>query len=100
MVLDLERRHLDEVRRILARHAPQVRAWAFGSRTDGRAKRFSDLDVVLQAQNGVPIETLADLRDAFSESDLPITVDVVDWDAVDPEFRASIEARRVELVEA
>ena len=97
MALDLEPRHLDEVRRILARHAPGARAWAFGSRTAGRAKHFSDLDVVLEAENGVPIETLARLREAFSESDLPIKVDVVDWDALDPEFRSAIEIRRVPL---
>ncbi len=97
MELDLEPRYLDEVRRILARHAPEARAWAFGSRTVGRAKRFSDLDVALQAENGLSMETLARLRDAFSESDLPIKVDVVDWDTLDPEFRAAIEARRMPL---
>jgi type I restriction enzyme S subunit len=99
MVLDLEPRHLDMVRRILARHAPDVRAWAFGSWTACHAGRFSDLDVVLEAENGggVPIETLARLRDAFSESDLPIKVDVVDWAALDPEFRSAIEPRRVPL---
>jgi uncharacterized protein len=97
MELDLQPRYLDEVRRILAQHAPGARAWAFGSRTAGCAKRFSDLDVVLQAENGLPIETLARLRDAFSESDLPMTVDVVDWDALDPEFRSVIASRRVPL---
>jgi predicted nucleotidyltransferase len=97
MALDLEPRHLDEVRRILAQHAPEARAWAFGSRIAGRAKRFSDLDVVLQAEHGLPIETLARLRDAFAESDLPINVDVVDWDALDPEFRSVIDAQRVPL---
>ena len=68
---------------------------AFGSRTAGHAKRFSDLDVALEVENGVPIETLARLRDAFSESDLPIKVDVVDWNALDPEFRSAIMPRRV-----
>lgn len=97
MALDLQPRHLDEVRRILARHAPGARAWAFGSRAAGHAKRFSDLDVVLQADDGLAIETLARLREAFSESDLPITVDVVDWDALDPEFRSAIASRRVPL---
>ena len=97
MELDLEPRHLDEVRRILARHAPGARAWAFGSRTAGHAKRFSDLDVALEVENGVPIETLVRLRDAFSESDLPIKVDVVDWNALDPEFRSAIMPRRVPL---
>ena len=97
MPLDLEPRHLDEVRRILAQHVPGARAWAFGSRTGGQAKRFSDLDVALEAKDGVPTEAMARLRDAFSESDLPIKVDVVDWQTLDPEFRAAIVHQRVAL---
>jgi hypothetical protein len=31
------------------------------------------------------------LKDAFSASDLPIAIDVVDWHAISPEFRAEIE---------
>jgi predicted nucleotidyltransferase len=97
MPLDLEPRLLDEVRRILAQHVPWARAWAFGSRTGDRAKRFSDLDVALEAENGVPTEAMARLRDAFSESNLPIKVDVVEWNTLDPEFRAAIEPRRIAL---
>ena len=97
MALDLEPRHLDEVRRILARHAPGVRAWAFGSRAAGKARRFSDLDVALEGEGGIALETLSHLRSAFSDSGLPIKVDVVDWNALDPEFRAVIETRRVAL---
>ena len=45
----------------------------------------------------MPLDALARLREAFSESNLPITVDVVDWQTLDPEFRAAIELRRVAL---
>jgi predicted nucleotidyltransferase len=97
MALDLAPRHLDEVRRILGRHAPHARAWAFGSRTSGRARPFSDLDIALEAEGGISLETLARLRDDFSESDLPIKVDVVDWNSLDPEFQDAISSDRVTL---
>ncbi|CAN5135707.1 nucleotidyltransferase domain-containing protein [soil metagenome] len=97
MVLELDPRHRDEVRRILACHVPRARAYVFGSRANGRSKRFSDLDIAIEIEDGLTIATLAALREAFSESDLPMTVDIVDWNTLDPEFRAVIAPERVPL---
>jgi predicted nucleotidyltransferase len=97
MALELESRHRDEVRRILACHVPRAQAYVFGSRATGRGKRFSDLDIALEIEDGLTIETLAKLREAFSESDLPMTVDIVDWNALDAAFRAVIAPQRVPL---
>jgi predicted nucleotidyltransferase len=69
----------------------------FGSRATGRSKRFSDLDIAIEIEDGLTIATLASLRWAFSESDLPMTVDIVDWNTLDPEFRAVIAPERVPL---
>lgn len=41
--------------------------------------------------------TLADLRESFEASDLPITVDVVDWNACSPRFRALVGAQLVRI---
>ena len=97
MTIQLDDRSLGEVRDILARHVPQVKAWAFGSRASGRAKKFSDLDLVLEGEAPLDGRMLARLHHAFVESDLPIKVDVVDWHALDPEFRALIDRQRVPL---
>jgi len=96
-MLDLRPEHLVLVRKILARHAPGVRAWAFGSRATGNAERFSDLDIALDGDTDLDIAILADLRHAFQESDLPITVDVLDLCAARPDFRMRIERERVPL---
>lgn len=40
----------------------------------------------------LPLERLATLREAFAESDLPIRVDLVDWQALSENFRAIIAA--------
>jgi predicted nucleotidyltransferase len=97
MSIQLDPRHLVSVRDILAHHVPGARAWCYGSRATGTAREFSDLDLALQLTGGVPWSTMEELRWAFSESDLPIRVDIVDWDTLDPEFRAAIEKRRVPL---
>jgi type I restriction enzyme S subunit len=43
------------------------------------------------------LDEIAALSEAFSESDLPYKVDIVDWHAVDERFRRIIMADREEL---
>ena len=97
MPLQLDSASLAEVRKILDFHAPALKVWAYGSRAIGRAGRFSDLDLVIECEASVAHETIARLKHAFSESDLPIKVDIVDWSALDPEFRAVIAPQRIAL---
>ena len=92
-MIDLEPRHLEIVRRTLSAHLPGVEVRAFGSRVRGTARAFSDLDLAIVADGPLPVARLEALRDAFSASDLPILVDVLDWHAVSPAFRAVIDAR-------
>jgi uncharacterized protein len=82
------------VRDILRKHVPDHTVWAFGSRVHGRnLKPFSDLDLAIITDEALALDRLLDLRAAFSESDLPFRVDVVDWASADPAFRAIIAAR-------
>jgi hypothetical protein len=43
------------------------------------------------------LEVLGALRSAFSECDLPIKVDIVDWTDLAPSFRCAIETELVPL---
>jgi type I restriction enzyme S subunit len=75
--------HLALVRSLLRAHAPHHRAYAFGSRViaspadRARLKPHADLDLALEGPPLHPAEVFA-LREAFSESDLPMRVDIVD----------------------
>jgi len=90
-MLDLEPRHLAIVAAIIRDQLPGREVRAFGSRINGRASRFSDLDLVVM---GGPVgwAELGRVRDDFSESDLPFKVDLMAWDDLTPEFRKIIEA--------
>ena len=100
MNIDLDPGQLLEVKRILNRWVPGIPVWVFGSRITGKAKRFSDLDLALAAGAPVPQETLWELRDSFSESDLPFRVDVVDLASVSRDFQAAVEKRHLLLQDA
>ncbi len=90
-MLDLALAHLDEVRRILQLHVPGRTVRAFGSRVQGTAKPFSDLDLAVIGDTPLDFRTLAALKDAFAESNLPFRVDVLDWAASSEAFKVIIE---------
>lgn len=90
-MLDLAPAHLDEVRRILQLHVPGRTVRAFGSRVQGAAKPFSDLDLAVIGDTPLDFRTLAALKDDFAESNLPFRVDVLDWAATSEAFKVIIE---------
>jgi len=92
-MIDLDKKHLNTVIRILNEKAPDCEVRAFGSRVEGTAKKYSDLDLLLKGEDRLSWGEIESLKDAFSESDLPILVDVVDWHAIGDEFREIAEKR-------
>jgi len=63
----------------------------FGSRATDRTKPYSDLDLLIDAGRRLNLDEMAALADAFSESDLPWKVDLLDRHAADPSFLRIIE---------
>lgn len=74
------------VLRILNEIAPDREVRAFGSRVTGKAKPFSDLDLAIMGDEPLSLETRARLEEAFSESELPWKVDVLDWSSTEKTF--------------
>ena len=89
-MLDLPPAHLAEVRRILAYDVPDCRVLVFGSRVTGDAKPYSDLDLAVVGPTRLPDNILVHLRDMFAISDLPFSVDVLDWHRIPADFREVI----------
>lgn len=88
---DLSDAHLAEVRRILAYDVPGCRVLAYGSRVTGGAKPSSDLDLAVVGPTRLPDKILVHLRDMFAISDLPFSVDVLDWHRIPADFREVIQ---------
>lgn len=82
--------HLTFVKNTLKRRVPECRVIAFGSRVDGTARATSDLDICLIGDQKISFETLADVRDEFSNSNIPYKVDVIDWQTISPDFQKII----------
>ena len=98
--LGLEQRHLEIVAGLLEQYVPNRPVWAFGSRTFGRARRYSDLDLAVGGTSPLVTGVRLDLMDAFDRSLLPIEVDVVDLNDVEESFRSRIQPDFIEMQSA
>ncbi|MDX1918388.1 MAG: nucleotidyltransferase domain-containing protein [Candidatus Caenarcaniphilales bacterium] len=58
---------------------------------------FSDLDLVIYGMKPISKEKLLDAEEAFEESDLPIKVDLLDYQSLSKSFQAIIDRDHVIL---
>ena len=99
--IDLAPDHRRLVLNILGTNLPQsTKVWVFGSRATGGARRYSDLDLAIDAGRPLTLDEIAGLTEAFSDSDLPYKVDLADWRNIDGRRQQTIMAELVALTEA
>ncbi len=85
------------VRSLLRKYLPECAVWAFGSRAKGRPEAYSDLDLLIVGEEPIGIARLAELAEAFSESDSPWKVDLLDWSEAIGSFREILRKETVLL---
>ena len=97
-LVDIRPDHLRIVQDGLRDHLPVgVKVWVFGSRAQWSAREGSDLDLALEGEVEIDRKVMGALVDAFEDSDLPYTVDVVDINRISKRFRHIVESSRVPL---
>ena len=96
--VDIRPDHLEIVQGILREHLPaDVKVWVFGSRASWTTKDSSDLDLALEGESKLSLKVLGALNDAFENSPLPYTVDVVDLHRIGESFRRIVGSQKVSL---
>ncbi len=93
--IEIKTKDWEIVQKILQTNIPQYQVWAFGSRVSGRAKPYSDLDLVVIADQPLDLGVSAALNEDFAESDLAYKVDIVDWASLDESFQKVIKDNKV-----
>ena len=79
---------------------PGARVAVFGSRATGRARPFSDLELLFIQPRRLTWAQRADLRDAFESSSLPFKVDMVEADSLPEGMAARAHAQALVLARA
>jgi len=74
--------------------------WAFGSRVNGKAHDTSDLDLVLVSKNNekIDIDDFINFKESLKESNIPIIVQVLDWNRIPKSFHKNILLDYIVLV--
>ncbi|MCG8607523.1 nucleotidyltransferase domain-containing protein [bacterium] len=100
--LELKPEYLHRLQTLLREHVPWAEVWAYGSRVSNSSHEASDLDLVLRNPEELsqPYERLGELKEAFSESNIPILIDILDWARIPAPFRKEIEGAHVVVQEA
>lgn len=93
--LDIKPVEWQEISDILKGYAPRYEVWAFGSRVNGTARQFSDLDLAIITKHPMPLKDFAIIKEAFEQSNLPYKVDLIDWAATSVPFQNIIRANKV-----
>jgi predicted nucleotidyltransferase len=97
-MIDLSPQHLASVKEFLLEHVPNTQVWIYGSRVRGTAKSYADLDMVIFSK-AQQLQAVADLKEAFDESDLPFRVDLHVWEDLPATFHQTIQQQYLVLQE-
>ena len=92
-MIDISDQIMDIVKVILKTHVPECEVRVFGSRINGNAKNYSDLDLAIVGTEKLPAKVLMELKEAFEESVIPFRVDILDWNGITDSFKSVIEQK-------
>ena len=84
--LDLGSRYVDFIKSLVRSEIKNTEIFIFGSRVQGKAKEFSDVDIALKSTEEIPLEKILLLKAKFSDSTFPYKVDIVDLSNLDKNF--------------
>ncbi len=75
------------------------KVYLFGSRANGKYKKFSDVDLlyIFEANQPVPSGLISQITIKIEESDFPYKVDLVSDGELAVSYRNSVNADRIEL---
>lgn len=93
--LQIEEEELEIIQVILQNYLPNIPVWAFGSRVKGTAGKYSDLDLALITDIPLSFLQLANLEQAFSDSNLAWKVDLLDWASTSESFKRIVSENYV-----
>ncbi len=85
----LNQKILQEIRHIIFRflNPREYKVFIFGSRALGSGRKFSDIDIGIEGDQPMPSHMLMNIEEAFEESNIPYTVEVVDFSTVSDDFK-------------
>lgn len=76
---------------------PSLKIYAFGSRVSGKARRNSDLDLIIYTKESIPLSSIAYIKEALEESHLLFKIDLHDYHSLDSNLLSEIMPKAKEM---
>ena len=85
----LEEKYLTTIKKIISQkiNLDEFEVFIFGSQAMGKPNRTSDIDIGIKGEKPLDLSILGAIKEEFEESDLPQTVDVIDFSKTSDKFR-------------
>ena len=71
-----------EILETIHKFLPTVRIYLFGSRARKTQKEGSDIDLALDIGSSIELSTILTIKEALSETTIPVFIDIVDIHAI------------------
>jgi len=84
--INLDKKYIDFIINTISEINPDIEIYIFGSRTQNRAREYSDIDIALKSINSIPIDIILKLKTIFQDSTLPYKVDIIDINSIEEYF--------------
>lgn len=87
--LELADKYVDFIKKTIFSVLPDVEIYIYGSRVQGKAREYSDVDIALKGN--IAFNDLLKIKALFEDSTFPYKVDVVDLNTLPEKFLNIIE---------
>lgn len=75
---------------------PDAKVFLYGSQARNDAKSKSDIDIAIQSKNKISRFDIGEIKDMLDASNILNSIDIVDLDSVDEEFKNEISKEMIE----
>lgn len=98
--IDIENEYLEIIKDILKNYLPKnSKAFVFGSRAKiGKARKFSDVDIAIDANSPLDFGLISMIKNDFSESMIPYFIDIIDFNSISEEFKECIKPDLIRII--
>ena len=96
-MIDLENKYIEFIKNTINNVLTDVEIYIFGSRVQGLAKKYSDVDIALKSPQKIAFSDILKIKALFENSIFPYKVDIVNLDSLKPEFLNVIEKDLVKI---
>lgn len=76
-----------ELKRIIFKYFPHIKILVFGSRSNGKFRPTSDLDLCLRGKSPLDLSQWSKCEEEISSTDIPFKIDLSDWHRMSAEFQ-------------